>query len=126
RSEEARREARGRSVDGAQPRALAATSRHRCAKAGWRRAPQVGIAATPARGRAARSPTSVRRGAHVASRRAVRVIALSCVLVLAPASPGAAQTEADADDLLREGVAFAEAGEHARAVAWFERARAIA
>lgn len=66
------------------------------------------------------------RGAHVASRLDVRAIALSCVLVLAPASPAAAQTEVDADDLLREGVAFAEAGEHTRAVAWLERARAIA
>lgn len=56
----------------------------------------------------------------------VRAIALSCVLILAPGSPVAAQTEVDADDLLREGVAFAEAGEHARAVAWLERARAIA
>ena len=56
----------------------------------------------------------------------VREMALSCLLVLAWAFPGAAQTEADADALLREGVAFAEAGEHARAVAWFDRARAIA
>jgi hypothetical protein len=53
-------------------------------------------------------------------------IALSLGLVLASASPAASQTEVDADELLREGVAFAEAGEHARAVAWLERARAIA
>lgn len=56
----------------------------------------------------------------------MRDVVLSLALVLAWASPGAAQTEADADALLREGVAYAEAGEHARAVAWFDRARALA
>lgn len=56
----------------------------------------------------------------------VRAVGLSCGIVLALVSTSAAQTEADADVLLREGAAFAESGDHARAVAWFERARALA
>lgn len=56
----------------------------------------------------------------------MRALAVAWGIVLLFASTGAAQTEADADELLREGVAFAQAGDHARAVAWLERARAIA
>jgi hypothetical protein len=56
---------------------------------------------------------------------AVRSTVVGSALLLALASPARAQSETAAEELLRLGVALVDAGEHAGAVAWLERAREL-